>query len=147
MDIQKWLTELELSQYFENFKNNDIDENTLFELTESDLKEIGINSLGHRKILIEEIKKIKPKQGIKKTYNKVSSPKIKPEKKQQNSQLQQNTIVAEDNKKEDEQKTIFIKGHSRIEWFKISWNKYFGETGKIKVILSSVILSSVPKVS
>ena len=136
MDIQKWLLQIELSQYLENFKNNDIDENTLLKLTENDLKEIGINSLGHRKKLIQEIKKVK-KQGIKKIYNKVPKPKIKQieqTKEQQDNQETKNNIEPK------ELDTIFTKGYSRVEWFRISWNRHFDETGKIYVIISLILI-------
>lgn len=45
--IESWLDENNLGQYFTVFRDNDIDFDTLPELTDSDIKELGL-SLGHR---------------------------------------------------------------------------------------------------
>ncbi len=55
MDIEKWLSDLELGQYTEIFIANDIDDRVLAGLTDSDLKEMGIASLGHRKKILAAI--------------------------------------------------------------------------------------------
>ena len=53
-NIGEWLNRLELGQYAQAFAENDIDFRSLSELTEDDLKEIGV-SLGHRRILLKAI--------------------------------------------------------------------------------------------
>jgi class 3 adenylate cyclase/predicted ATPase len=53
--IGQWLEQLGLTQYSGAFVENDIDESVLPDLTDSDLKELGIRSLGHRKILLKAI--------------------------------------------------------------------------------------------
>jgi len=45
MDLAQWLAELGLSQYAAAFAENDVDFDILPQLTDADLKELGINSL------------------------------------------------------------------------------------------------------
>ena len=49
MDVTAWLNEMALDRYAEAFAENDIDGETLAALTEDDLRELGVASLGHRK--------------------------------------------------------------------------------------------------
>ena len=55
MDIDGWLSGIGLAQYAELFRANDIDSEMLGRLTNDDLKDIGVASLGHRKKLLEAI--------------------------------------------------------------------------------------------
>ena len=55
MDVEKWLEGLGLAQYAAAFAENDIDFAILSNLTDADLKELGISSLGHRKRLLAAI--------------------------------------------------------------------------------------------
>jgi class 3 adenylate cyclase/predicted ATPase len=55
LDIDGWLRGIGLSQYAEIFRANDIDGELLGRLTNDDLKDIGVASLGHRKKLLEAI--------------------------------------------------------------------------------------------
>jgi hypothetical protein len=55
VDIDSWLGELGLAQYAQAFADNDIDAETLVELTNEDLKELGVTSLGHRKKILAAI--------------------------------------------------------------------------------------------
>ena len=55
MDIDGWLRGIGLAQYAEMFRANDIDIELLGRLTNDDLKDIGVVSLGHRKKLLEAI--------------------------------------------------------------------------------------------
>jgi len=55
LDIDSWLRGIGLAQYAEMFRANDIDLELLSRLTNDDLKDIGIASLGHRKKLLEAI--------------------------------------------------------------------------------------------
>ncbi len=55
MDIDGWLRGIGLAQYGEIFHANDIDGELLGRLTNDDLKDIGVSSLGHRKKLLEAI--------------------------------------------------------------------------------------------
>jgi hypothetical protein len=55
MDIVVWLRSLGLGKYEAAFRENDIDETVLPNLTAEDLKELGIASLGHRRKLLDAI--------------------------------------------------------------------------------------------
>src|SRR5215831_14326915 len=55
MDVLGWLRNLGLEQYEAIFRDNDIDASLLLSLTNKDLKEIGVASLGHRRKLLEAI--------------------------------------------------------------------------------------------
>ena len=55
MDVEEWLKGLGLGQYASAFAENDIDFTVLVKLTDADLKELGLISLGHRKRLLAAI--------------------------------------------------------------------------------------------
>ena len=55
MDIKAWLEEIGMSEHYEKFESNNIDENSLKKMTENDLKDIGIDAVGDRKKMIEDI--------------------------------------------------------------------------------------------
>src|SRR5215471_15278032 len=54
-NIRAWLAELGLAKYAEAFASNDIDLDVLPELTDADLKDLGVASLGDRKRLLKAI--------------------------------------------------------------------------------------------
>src|SRR5215471_6051848 len=53
--VADWLEKLGLGQYAQRFAENDIDFAVLGKLNDTDLKELGVTSLGHRKRLLEAI--------------------------------------------------------------------------------------------
>jgi class 3 adenylate cyclase/predicted ATPase len=53
--IADWLEKLGLGQYAQRFAENDINLGILADLTDQDLKEIGISSLGHRRQVLRAI--------------------------------------------------------------------------------------------
>jgi hypothetical protein len=55
MDVLVWLRSLGLGKYEAVFRDNDIDETVLPNLTAEDLKELGVASLGHRRKLLDAI--------------------------------------------------------------------------------------------
>src|SRR5438067_12113048 len=55
MDVSGWLRQLGLGEYVAAFAANHIDRATLRQLTADDLRDIGINSVGHRRRLLEAI--------------------------------------------------------------------------------------------
>ena len=55
MDIVVWLRSLGLGKYEALFRENDIDDTVLPNLTAEDLKELGVASLGHRRKLLDAI--------------------------------------------------------------------------------------------
>src|SRR5262249_23810775 len=55
MDIVVWLRSLGLGKYEAVFRENEIDETVLPNLTAEDLKELGVTALGHRRKLLNAI--------------------------------------------------------------------------------------------
>ena len=55
MDIGGWLRGLGLERYERVFRENEIDERVLPELTADDLKELGVTAIGHRRLLLKAI--------------------------------------------------------------------------------------------
>jgi class 3 adenylate cyclase/tetratricopeptide (TPR) repeat protein len=55
MDVAAWLETLGLAEYGRQFSENHVDFSVLTQLTEADLKELGVTSLGHRKRLLAAI--------------------------------------------------------------------------------------------
>ena len=55
MDIAAWLDSLGLGQYAQAFRDNEIDERVLPNLTAEDLKDLGVKLVGHRRRLLDAI--------------------------------------------------------------------------------------------
>ena len=55
MDIMVWLRSLGLGKYEAVFRENEIDETVLPNLTAEDLKELSVTALGHRRKLLDAI--------------------------------------------------------------------------------------------
>jgi class 3 adenylate cyclase len=55
LDIEGWLRSLGLERYETVFRDNEIDETVLPNLTAEDLKELGVSALGHRRKLLDAI--------------------------------------------------------------------------------------------
>jgi hypothetical protein len=55
MDVVVWLRSLGLGQYEAAFRENEIDETVLPNLTAEDLKDLGVGIVGHRRKLLEAI--------------------------------------------------------------------------------------------
>lgn len=55
MDVAAWLRDLGLERYAAAFRDNDIGEDLLPTLTDAELRELGVVSLGHRKRLLNAI--------------------------------------------------------------------------------------------
>src|SRR5262245_21619251 len=53
--ITDWLEKLGLGQYVERFTENEITLSILPDLTDADLKELGVSALGHRRLLLRAI--------------------------------------------------------------------------------------------
>ena len=60
MDIDGWLRGIGLLRYAEDFRANGIDDERLSRLTNDDLRDIGVVSLGHRKKLLRAIAALAP---------------------------------------------------------------------------------------
>ena len=55
MDIGAWLRGLGLERYEQAFRDNEIDQRILPEVTADDLKEHGVVAIGHRRLLLKTI--------------------------------------------------------------------------------------------
>jgi hypothetical protein len=55
MDIVVWLRSLGLERYEAVFRENEITDKVLLNLTAVDLKELGVAALGHRRTLLDAI--------------------------------------------------------------------------------------------
>src|SRR6516162_8798606 len=55
MDVVVWLRSLGLGKYEAAFRENEIDETVLPNLTEEDLKDLGVSLVGHRRKLLDAI--------------------------------------------------------------------------------------------
>jgi class 3 adenylate cyclase len=62
--IAEWLQELGLGQHAQRFAENDISFSILPDLTDQDLKEIGVASLGHRRQLLRAIAELKGSETV-----------------------------------------------------------------------------------
>jgi len=65
MDIVVWLRSLGLGKYEAIFRENEIDETVLPNLTAEDLKELGVSALGHRRKLLDAIAALRTDAGTK----------------------------------------------------------------------------------
>ncbi|PDT51417.1 MULTISPECIES: adenylate/guanylate cyclase domain-containing protein [Sinorhizobium] len=59
MDVVSWLRSLGLEQYVGSFHDNAIDGDVLRDLTDQDLRNLGVSALGHRKKLLDAIRRLK----------------------------------------------------------------------------------------
>ena len=64
LDIDSWLRSLGLGQYEAAFRENNIDETVLTNLTVEDLKELGVAPLGHRRKLLDAIAALRADVGV-----------------------------------------------------------------------------------
>lgn len=60
-DIAEWLASLDLVQYAQTFAENGVDLSVVRDLTDDDLKELGV-LLGHRRKLLRAAANIAPKE-------------------------------------------------------------------------------------
>lgn len=56
MNLKEYLESIELTQYIESFEKNDVTFDVLKTLSDDDLKELGIESFGHRKTILNNLK-------------------------------------------------------------------------------------------
>src|SRR6516164_3671682 len=64
MDVVVWLRSLDLEEYEAAFRDNKINERVLPNLTQEDLKEIGVGPVGHRRILLDAIAVLRSATGV-----------------------------------------------------------------------------------
>ena len=65
-EIREWLGTLQLSQYTHHFMQNGLDSLQFVRIgieNEDDLKEIGVDKIGHQKAVMDAIRKLKQQKG------------------------------------------------------------------------------------
>ncbi len=90
-EIAEWL-QIRLSQYAQCFAENDVDFRVLSELTEQDLKELGV-SLGHRRLLLHAISELSSSGKTKLNATDATSPPIAS---QESAERRQVTVLFSD---------------------------------------------------
>src|SRR2546421_2741151 len=65
MDLGGWLRGLGLERYETAFRENEIDETVLPNLTAEDLKDLGVSIVGHRRKLLDAVAALRADAGIK----------------------------------------------------------------------------------
>ena len=65
MDVGGWLRGLGLEQYEAAFRENEISEKVLPNLTAEDLKDLGVGMVGHRRMLLDAIAALRAEGGVK----------------------------------------------------------------------------------
>jgi hypothetical protein len=65
MDVVVWLRSLGLGQYEAAFRDNEIDETVLPNLTAEDLKDLGVSIVGHRRKILDAIAALRAEESAK----------------------------------------------------------------------------------
>jgi hypothetical protein len=78
MDLGVWLRSLGLEQYEATFRENAINEKVLPNLTAEDLKDMGVNIVGHRRMLLDAIALLRVEGSAKAPPAEASSTTPKP---------------------------------------------------------------------
>ena len=73
MDVLVWLRSLGLEKYEAAFRDNEVDDSVLPNLTAEDLKELGVTALGHRRKLLDAIAALRSDDSAKTTANSQDS--------------------------------------------------------------------------
>jgi class 3 adenylate cyclase/tetratricopeptide (TPR) repeat protein len=59
-DVRNWLEKLDLGRYGDAFEENELDLDLISDLTDADLKDLGVATMGHRKKLLRAIAMLSP---------------------------------------------------------------------------------------
>jgi class 3 adenylate cyclase/predicted ATPase len=91
MDIVVWLRSLGLGRYEAAFRDNEIDETVLPNLTSEDLKDLGVSVVGHRRKLLDAIAALRTDAGTKASSSDAvttsSAPSVSPEDRAERRQI------------------------------------------------------------
>jgi class 3 adenylate cyclase len=96
MDIAIWLRSLGLGKYEAIFRENEIDERVLSNLTAEDLKELGVTALGHRRILLDAIAALRADAGGKAPSADVATTSSTPSAPEDRAERRQVTVMFSD---------------------------------------------------
>lgn len=75
MDLAVWLRSLGLEKYEAAFRENEITEKVLPNLTAEDLKDLGVSVVGHRRTLLDAIAALRVEADAKASLPETSSPR------------------------------------------------------------------------
>src|ERR1700761_7007822 len=73
--VSAWLEQLGLSNYLQAFLDNDIDAENLPHLTSTDLVELGVSSVGHRRRLLDAIARLAAEEKVQRPDPKPPAPR------------------------------------------------------------------------
>jgi SAM (Sterile alpha motif) domain-containing protein len=93
-DVGTWLRGLGLGQHEATFRENEIDENILPTLTAEDLKDLGVDIVGHRRKLLNAIAPLRADENAKAPPPEASSTYPKPS--QDTAERRQVTVMFSD---------------------------------------------------
>jgi hypothetical protein len=79
MDVGGWLRSLGLERYEAGFRENDIDETVLPNLTHETLKDLGVTTVGHRLKLLDAIVALRGDASAKAPFVDVATPSNSPD--------------------------------------------------------------------
>ena len=91
--IADWLEKLGLGQYAQQFAENDINFTILSDLSDQDLKELGVSSLGHRRQLLRAIAEL---DGVEKDRSKPTTVAASPVAQHDKAERRQVTVMFSD---------------------------------------------------
>jgi SAM (Sterile alpha motif) domain-containing protein len=74
MDIGAWLRGLGLERYEQAFRDSEIDQRILPELTAENLKELGVGAIGHRRLLLKAVADLQSGDGRAATAGSPAAP-------------------------------------------------------------------------
>jgi class 3 adenylate cyclase len=94
MDIGGWLRSLGLERYEAAFRENEINEKVLPNLTAEDLKDMGVGIVGHRRMLLDAIALLRADGSATAPPAAASSPSAKPA--QESAERRQVTVMFSD---------------------------------------------------
>jgi class 3 adenylate cyclase/predicted ATPase len=92
MNVTEWLRGLGLEQYATAFRDNEIGERVLPSLTADDLKELGVNLIGHRRLLLDAIAALR-EAGPKQTASDLTAAPIRPAASSAEAERRQLTVM------------------------------------------------------
>ena len=94
MDIGGWLRSLGLERYEAVFRENEINEKVLPNLTAEDLKDMGVGIVGHRRMLLDAVAALRARGSAKAPPAEAPSTTLKPT--QDTAERRQVTVVFSD---------------------------------------------------
>ena len=105
--ITDWLEKLGLGQYAQQFVENEITHSILPDLTDADLKELGVSALGHRRLLLRAIAELDGVEKRTPTHTAAATATVIPEQRD-SAERRQVTVMFSD--------LVSVRQHSPPAW-------------------------------